>query len=143
MRGVPGVGAVTVQALRRALDGGAPPPGEPPPVAELLDVDQEYRDRAEADDLPRIAPRANNPEGDAWLPILKTTRAHGAYTALFSNTDTAHSLGTTDDWVVIYQDRPDRGRQWTVVTAPGGPLADRRVVRGREAETHAHYRGAP
>lgn len=140
LEAVPGVGPTRARAVRRSLDDGPPPdPDAPPPVAELLDVDREYRERAAAGDLPTIAPRRNNPEGEDWLPLLKTDRGHGVYTALFSNTDRAHDLGTTDDWVVIYQDRPARGRQWTVVTARHGDLDGRRVVRGREAETRRHY----
>jgi hypothetical protein len=111
-----------------------PPPGETPSVAELLSVDEEYRRRAAAGELPRIAPRRFNPERNAWLPVLHTTRGNRHYTALFSNTARAHQLGRTRDWVVIYYDG-DRGEhQCTVVTATRGPLAGRRVVRGREAE---------
>ena len=140
LEAVAGVGPTRARAVRRTLDDGPPPdPDAPPPVAELLDVDREYRERAAAGDLPRIAPRRNNPEGEDWLPLLKTDRRHGVYTALFSNTDRAHDLGATDDWVVIYQDRPARGQQWTVVTARSGRLDGRRVVRGREAETRRHY----
>ncbi|MDT7858128.1 hypothetical protein RQM47_15885 [Rubrivirga sp. S365] len=40
---------------------------------------------------------------------------------------------------MIYQDAPDLGRQWTVVTARSGNLDGRRVVRGRERETRGHY----
>jgi DNA polymerase (family 10) len=123
----------------------SPPPRpalpERPPVAEVLDVDREYRERAATDDLRRIAPVANNPTGDAWLPVLKTTRGERRYSALFSNTETAHALKTTDDWVVVYLDKPDDGGQWTVVTEDRGELAGRRVVRGREAECRAHYEG--
>lgn len=61
------------------------------------------------------------------------------YTALFSNTARAHELGTTDDWVVIYLERGDQRRQWTVVTASGGRLDGKRVVRGREAESADYY----
>jgi len=39
------------------------------------------------------------------------------------------------DWVVIYFHRDNRSEgQRTVVTETRGPLAGRRVVRGREAE---------
>ena len=108
-----------------------------PPVAELLDVDQEYR--ARAGQLPRIAPRRFNPKREAWLPILHTQRGPRHYTALFSNTARAHSLGRTHDWVVLYCDG-DRGeRQWTVVTDLAGVLRGRRVVRGREPECLEHY----
>ena len=110
-----------------------------PDVAELLDVDREYRERAAAGDLPRIAPRRFNLTGERWLPIMHATRRARHYTALFSNTATAHRLGRTHDWVVLYFDGSDRERQCTVVTAYKGPLAHRRVVRGRESECVAHY----
>ena len=138
---VPGVGHKTADAVLDHLGGERSDDDlvAPPSVAELLDVDREYRERAEADDLPTIAPRRNNPEGDDWLPILNARRGRRRYTALFSNTDRAHDLGTTDDWVVVYEDAPDLGRQWTVVTARSGDLDGKRVVRGRERETREHY----
>jgi hypothetical protein len=108
--------------------------GVEPPVAELLDVDREYLERAAAGTIPRIAPRRFNPAHEAWLPILHTRRGSRHYTALFSNTARAHELGRTGDWVVLYGDGPGAGRQWTVVTESGGPLRGHRVVRGREAE---------
>ena len=116
---------------------------ERPPVAEVLDVDREYREKADAGELRLIAPVANNPTGDAWLPVLKTKRGERRYSALFSNTETAHALKKTDDWVVVYLDKPDDGQQWTVVTEERGELAGRRVVRGREAECRDHYGGEP
>jgi hypothetical protein len=106
----------------------------PPSVNELLDVDHEYRAKAAAGELVRIAPRRFNPMRAAWLPILHTTRGRRHYTALFSNTALAHRLNRTNDWVVIYWDDSLGERQCTVVTADRGPLAGRRVVRGREAE---------
>ena len=110
--------------------------GEPePPVAELLEVDREYREGAEAGRLPRIAPRRFNPGREAWLPILHTRRGRRHYTALFSNTARAHELGKTRDWVVLYGDGERGERQWTVVTETQGPMRGRRVVRGREAES--------
>jgi hypothetical protein len=59
---------------------------------------------------------------------------------LYSNTAQAHQLGRTRDWVVLYfyDDEHTEG-QHTVVTETHGPLAGRRVVRGREAECRAHY----
>jgi len=101
----------------------------------LLEVDREYRDRAERGALPTIAPRRFNPSGEPWLPVLHTERADWHFTALFSNTARAHELGRTRDWVVIYfsQDSGPEGQR-TVVTESRGPLAGRRVVRGREAE---------
>ena len=104
------------------------------PVAELLDVDREYRERAAGGELPRIAPRRFNPTGEAWLPILHTARGSRRYTALYSNTARAHRAGTTHDWVVLYCDDGAGEQQCTVITATRGPLAGRRVVAGREGE---------
>ncbi len=105
-----------------------------PDVDLLLAVDRQYRERAEADSLPRIAPRRNNPDGVAWLPVLHTYEDGWHFTAMFSNTDRAHELGRTRDWVVIYFERDGDEGQCTVVTEYRGPLAGKRVVRGREDE---------
>ena len=51
-------------------------------------------------------------------------------------------LGRISDWVVIYfYDDAHAEGQRTVVTETRGPLAGRRVVRGREDECKAHYAG--
>jgi hypothetical protein len=115
----------------------------PPPVAELLDVDREYRSRASAGALKLIAPRRFNPTHEAWLPVMHAGRGDRHYTALFSNTARAHRLGRTRDWVVLYQDGGRSERQYTVITARVGPLEGRRVVRGREAECEQYYRARP
>ncbi len=115
----------------------------PPPVEELLDIDREYRDSAELGRLPTIAPRRFNPDHRSWLPVLHTTRGQRHYTALFSNTALAHRLGRTHDWVVIYGDGDREEHQATVITARVGPLAGRRIVRGREPECAALYRERP
>lgn len=115
-------------------------PSHQPPVAEILDVDREYRERAENGELERIAPRRFNPAGEAWLPVLHTQRGDRHYTALFSNTARAHELGRTRDWVVVYLDDGWHERQWTVITARRGTLAGRRIVAGREPECEALYR---
>lgn len=127
-----GVRAALAQRLRRVRRER--PRAEPPPVEELLDVDAEYRDKAARGALPTLAPRRMNPSGEAWLPVLHTRRGGRDYTALFSNTPLAHRLDRTDDWVVIYPDNGAGARPYTVVTERRGPLAGRRVVRGREAE---------
>lgn len=121
--------------VRRAPKGQ---PGEPP-LEEIFDVDHEYRDKAASGDLPVIAPRRFNPNREAWLPILHTMRGERHYTALFSNTARAHELGKTKDWVVLYYDGWDGERQCTVITSSRGPLADRRIVRGREDECSRYY----
>lgn len=110
-----------------------------PTVEALLSVDAEYRRKAEAGALRTIAPRRFNPSGDSWLPILHTEREPFRLTALFSNTARAHQLGKTRDWVVIYFERDGHEDQCTVVTEHRGPLAGRRVVRGREKECRDHY----
>ena len=111
---------------------------EEPGVAELLDVEAEYRREAAAGALKMIAPRRFNPEREAWLPVLHTTRGPRHYTALFSNSARAHELGQTRDWVVLYAEHG--GRQWTAITSWFGPLRGRRLVRGREDECAEHYR---
>lgn len=108
-------------------------------MAELLSVDREYRAKASGGQLPRVAPHRFNPHQVAWLPVLHTTREARRYTALFSNTERAHELGRTTDWVILYV-HDDAERQYTVVTARLGPLKGRRVVRGREADCNLHYR---
>ena len=105
----------------------------------LLELDTEYRQRAEADKLPKIAPRRFNPSNEAWLPILRTEREGFTFTALYSNTARAHELEKTRDWVVIYYERDDKERQNTVVTETQGELRGKRVVRGRERETREFY----
>lgn len=113
----------------------APKPGEGPPVSILLVSDAIYRDRAARGDLPTITPRRFNPEGEAWLPILHRSDGDWHLTALFSNTELAHRLGHTRDWVVIFAQREGGPElRFTVVTETRGPLSGRRVVRGREAE---------
>jgi len=118
--------------------------GPEPAVELLLDIDREYRRGASAGSLPRIAPRRFNPGARAWLPVLHTARGDWHCTALYSNTARAHELGRVHDWVVLYCEDPSRAeRQYTVVTAQRGPLAGRRVVRGREPECAAWYVAHP
>jgi hypothetical protein len=146
---VPGMGRKRIRAVRESLAGrfrrrprvpeSTHQQTDGPRVAELLDIDAEYRRKVDAGKLPRIAPRRFNPTGEAWLPVLHTKREARRYTALYSNTARAHELDMIRDWVVIYRDDHDGHGQWTIVTARFGPLAGRRVVRGREAECAAYY----
>jgi hypothetical protein len=111
-----------------------------PTIAEILDVDQEYRVEAEAGTLPAIRPRRFNPEGRVWLSVLHTERGPWHFTALFSNTSRAYRLGRTKDWVVVYFEQDGLGEgQCTVVTEHQGPLSGLRVVRGREDACLRHY----
>lgn len=118
-------------------------PGDTPSVLELLDVDREYREKAAAGELQRIAPRRFNPSAEAWLPVLHTRRGSRRYTALFSNTARAHRTGNARNWVVLYGDNGSGEHRHTVITAGYGPLRGRRVVAGREDECGALYTRAP
>lgn len=147
LEAVPGIGTRRARMIRAALGqmlqrrgGRAVRAAREPPVADLLDVDGEYRDKAAAGVLRRIAPRRFNPEAVAWLPILHARRGEWDFTALFSNTARAHELGRTGDWVVLYfhADNGPEGQR-TVVTESQGPLKGLRVVRGRESECARHY----
>jgi DNA polymerase (family 10) len=151
LESVPGVGRRRATAIRATLTDlldhrrlrlpalGGSKSGEPP-VAMVLEADREYREKAHAGTLPTIAPKRFNPEGHSWLPVLHTAHGEWHFTALYSNTARAHELGRTRDWVVIYfYDDQHLEKQHTVVTETRGPLAGRRVVRGREAECRAYY----
>lgn len=125
------------QSTRRTQNDQA---GKDQPSVELiLKIDEEYRRRAQADELRKIAPRRFNPKNEAWLPVLHTEQNGWKFTALFSNTAQAHKLEKTDDWVVIYYQKNGKERQNTVVTETQGALKGKRVVRGREQENKKYY----
>lgn len=147
---VPGMGRKRIDAIRDSLAGRfrrgprvstrrARRTLHEPPIGELLDIDAEFRSKADRDRLPRIAPRRFNPGNEAWLPILHTSREQRNYTALFSNSARAHELGMIHDWVVIYRADAEGDGQWTVITGQFGDLKGRRIVRGRERECAAYY----
>lgn len=149
LESVPGIGPRKAAAIRASLAAmlarrsrrGSEDHDEPQ-VAELLQVDETYRQRANQGSLRTIAPRRFNPKGEAWLPILHVDHDDWSFTALYSNTARAHELGRTHDWVVIYFARADgREKTRTVVTETHGPLEGKRVVRGREAECRRYYFG--
>ena len=111
-----------------------------PTVEVLLEVDREYREKARAGLLPKIAPRRYNPDREPWLPVLHARHDAWHFTALFSNTELAHELHRTYDWVVIFFSEPDGDDgQITVVTERRGNLTGKRVVRGREPECARYY----
>jgi hypothetical protein len=72
--------------------------------------------------------------------VLHTQHGGRDYTALYSNTQCAHELCRTRDWVVLYVDGGRGERRYTIVSALRGVLKGRRIVRGREAECLEHYR---
>jgi DNA polymerase (family 10) len=151
LEAVAGIGPRRVAAWRAALDRmlgrirapreqTASAAGEEPPVALLLEVDREYRDKALNGQLRLIAPRRFNPHHEASLPVLHSARGPWHFTALYSNTARAHELKRDRDWVVIYfYDGDHTERQRTAVTETRGTLVGRRVIRGREAECRDFY----
>ncbi|MFO8006557.1 MAG: helix-hairpin-helix domain-containing protein [Candidatus Brocadiia bacterium] len=134
-------GMLSRSATRRARQRAEQDEEQPadPPVSLLLELDQDYREKAKAGELRTIAPRRFNPEGDAWLPIMETEREGWDFTVLYSNTARAHELGKTHDWVVMYYERDGAEGQCTVITAQRGSLEGRRIVRGRESECRSYY----
>jgi hypothetical protein len=147
---VPGIGQRRIEGLRASLATALgrsqlrrrSAPGTRPGVAELLEVDADYRAQARAGKLQNIAPKRFNPSGEAWLPIMHAHRGAWHYTALYSNTARAHELGKTRDWVVIYYyDDEHVEAQCTVVTETAGAQKGQRVVRGREPECAEYYAG--
>ena len=147
LEGMKGMGPKRLEGIRTALAGrlrrprplAESPDRQRPAVEDLLDVDREYRRKARAGELRTIAPLRFNPNREAWLPVLHTTRGAQHFTALYTNTARAHRLGRSKDWVVIYFDGRAGEGQCTVVTEFSGPLRGRRVVRGREGECLQHY----
>jgi DNA polymerase (family 10) len=155
---VPGVGPRIAPVIRQMLTHPRLPPLEAlrqkdetsvgdqparePSMEELLDVDREYREKAVAGALPLIAPQRFNPSGDRWLPVLHTHRGSRGYTALHSNTERAHRLGRSRDWVVIYARDTTGEHQYTVITSTHGPLRGHRVVAGHERQCRAAERRA-
>lgn len=147
LESVPGFGPRRAAAMRAFLADRLGrrrlrprPQGIGPPIELLLAVDASYRAKAAAGALRKIAPKRFNASGEAWLPILHETHGNWSFTALFSNTQKAHQLNKTSDWVVIYShDGASPEGQFTVVTETHGALKGRRVVRGREAECAKFY----
>lgn len=110
-----------------------------PAVAQVLIVDREYRQRARARTLPKVAPRRFNPDGTATLPVYRVQHGNTQFTVFYSNSPAAHAAGKTEDWVVVLARRASGTLQYTVVTETRGTWCGQRVVRGREAECRALY----
>ncbi|MDG1872611.1 MAG: helix-hairpin-helix domain-containing protein [Mariniblastus sp.] len=150
-----GVGQKRLQAIREALAGRGRFPDpltcleddrDVTPqirVAEILDIDDQYRFEVRNKTLPKVTPQRNNPAHEAWLPILHTQRGGRHYSALYSNTAHAHEFGMNKDWVVIYLEDHHHANQhgrWTVITSQFGKLRGKRIVRGRESACAEYYR---
>jgi hypothetical protein len=155
---IPGVGPHIARVVRELLTHNRLPPHavlldaeggsaagqrmRQPSIEELLDVDREYREKAARGELPLIAPQRFNPSGDRWLPVLHTKRGSRRYTALYSNTERAHRLGRSRDWVVLYAQEATGEHQYTVITSTHGALRGHRVVAGRERQCRCAERRA-
>lgn len=111
------IGSNGNQTVRASHQQPSDVPTQTIDVSEILDVDDEYRRRASADEWPKIRPRRFNPANAAWLPVLHTDRTGRHYTAFYSNTAKAHDLNTIHDWVVIFRDDTDAHDRWTVITS--------------------------
>ncbi|RMG24652.1 MAG: DNA-binding protein [Bacteroidetes bacterium] len=131
--------ASRLRAAQYQQRAGTKPQYEDPDVKTLLEIDALYRQKAAEGQLRLIAPRRFNPEGKAWLPILRCMYHGWLFTVMYSNTAQAHKWNKTHDWVVIFFEKQGEEQQCTVVTEWQGPLAGKRVVRGRPAECLAHY----
>ena len=129
------IAAVIAERLGRPIYRYQKSLSQVPGVELILQVDEMYRTRAAEGTLRTIAPKRFNPSGEQWLPIMHARHDYWHFTALFSNTQLAHKLNKTNDWVVItYQsDGAPEGR-CTVVTETRGDQVGKRVVRARESE---------
>jgi DNA polymerase (family X) len=140
------MGPQRLQKLREALTSHQEEsqrieiPASEPSVAELLAVDQDYREHVQAQRLPAIAPHPFSANNDAWLPLFSMRRNGWRFRAQWSHTAVAHRMKTTRDWVAIRYSNDAETGQRTVVTETHGDLAGLRVVRGRERECRVHYR---
>ena len=109
-------------------------------IEEILALDQEYRQKAETDELKKIAPKRFNPTGEAWLPIMHKRVRGYRITLLFSNTKRAHEQDKTRDWIVLYCKDPEGHQtQCTIVTEFAGTLKGKRVIRGMEKDCKKYY----
>lgn len=143
---IKGIGPRRIESLRHSLSDmlarrrprRVPRNRQQPSIADILAVDQSYRENV--DTLPQIKPRRFNLTGEARLPILHAERDGWQFTALYSNSPAAHRFGRNRDWVVIYFERADQPEgQVTVVTEHGGPQDGQRVIRGQEKACAAYY----
>jgi ribosomal protein S13 len=135
-------GMLSPSAQRRAMEESSEQEQKAssrPEVSLLLEIDREYREKSEAGQLRLIAPKRFNPENKAWLPVMNIDKEGWSFSVLYSNTKRAHDLDKTHDWVVIYYKRDGEEKQVTIVTETSGKLKDKRVVRGREAESWEFY----
>ncbi|MBY0231148.1 MAG: helix-hairpin-helix domain-containing protein, partial [Gemmataceae bacterium] len=120
--------------MRRRIEAA---PQDEPATEDLLSADDDFRRLAGAGVLGRAAPRAFVPGGTKWEGVYRCERGGWALALSFADTALAHRLGKTRDWVTARFQRGGASGERTIVTETRGPLAGRRVVRGREEEGQA------
>ena len=133
------LGSSTRRGARSRPASSRHPGHQSPSIAILLSIDQQYRKAVEQKTLPLITPRRYNATHSAWLPVWHTRAEGWSFTALYSNTSTAHRMGKTRDWVVLVAEKDGHEEQFTVVTEYRGDLEGLRVVRGLEEQCRLHY----
>ena len=112
-----------------------------PNVGLLLKIDKLYLKKAKEGSLKTIAPKRYNPAGTAWLPILQHKDKGWQFRAMYSNTERAHRLHKSSDWVIIHAyNNAHHEFHRTIVTETRGPLKGKRVVRGYEDECLEFYK---
>ncbi|TWU50559.1 hypothetical protein Poly51_38510 [Rubripirellula tenax] len=146
---VPGLGRRRIEAIQGCLERHGVSPHddsqnrvttEAISVDELLDIDREYRRRAEAGDLEKIKPSQGSASQTDWLPVMHTDRQGRHYTAMFSTTVHAQEQHATHDWVIVFRDDANAHGRWTIITSQFGKLKGLRIVRSREDECQSYYR---
>ncbi len=118
-------GIQTALAARRRERLSEVPAAHEPSIADLLAVDEDYRELA-----------ASQEERSEGSPVLTVCRDGWTLQATFSASPLAHRLGQARDWVVIHFTNDDESGERTIVTETRPPLRGQRVVRGRESECH-------
>ncbi|QDT02104.1 hypothetical protein K227x_04750 [Rubripirellula lacrimiformis] len=141
---VPGIGRKRIEAIRACLAHRTDQPtasvaanttNEWISVDELLDIDREYRERANDDSLAKTGSVHTEK-----TPIVHAQRNGRHYTAMFSHTANANQQHATHDWVVVYRDDANAHGRWTIITSKFGKLKGLRIVRGREDDCQDYYR---
>ncbi|MEZ4719255.1 MAG: hypothetical protein R2851_24675 [Caldilineaceae bacterium] len=99
----------------------------------------EYRRKAAAGDLHKIAPSASTRTTRRGCPSCTRRAIRGTLPYSSPTPSLAHELDKTDDgWSSTYEKDGDEN-QATVITATRGALEGKRIVRGRETECQRYY----
>jgi putative hydrolase len=136
-----GIRAALRHMMKSARESRSPKTRPEPDIETILEVDREYRRMATADTLPTIPVSGPTSDGvEVPRPILHAEGGPWVFTAMYTTSARSRALDRTRDWVVIIfaDEDGDQGRV-TVVTERRGPLASKRVVRGREMECVHYY----